>query len=107
MDHVGERRYALIIGINDYTDGAIPDLKTCESSARALYDLLTDLQSGGVHPRNATLLDHHRQSEWAARNLVRDYALFASAGACLILSIPLAWWMLRSGPSRGDLPPVT
>ena len=56
VDHVGEQRYALVIGINDYEDSEIPDLKTGENDARVMYELLTDPSSGGVDERNAYLL---------------------------------------------------
>ena len=56
IDHVGANRYALVIGINDYQDGLIPDLKNCQTDAQALYDLLTDPAKGGIDKKNANLL---------------------------------------------------
>lgn len=55
-DHIGENRYALVIGINDYADRKIPDLKTGEDDAKAVYELLTDPCTGGVEKSNAYLL---------------------------------------------------
>lgn len=56
IDHIGEDRYALVIGINDYADTKIPDLQTCEDDALAVYHLLTDPRAGGIEERNAYLL---------------------------------------------------
>ncbi len=56
VDHVGENRYALIVGINDYQDDSIPDLKTCQNDAVAMYELLTDPAKGGIDKKNANLL---------------------------------------------------
>lgn len=56
VDHVGENRYALIVGINDYLDDSIPDLKTCQADALAMYELLTDPAKGGIKESNAYLL---------------------------------------------------
>jgi 2C-methyl-D-erythritol 2,4-cyclodiphosphate synthase len=48
--HAAEpRRHAVIIGINDYADPAIPDLKYAESDAKAVYDTLTGaIGAGGM-----------------------------------------------------------
>jgi len=55
-DKLGGNRHALIIGINDYTDPKIPDLKFAEVDAQSLYKTLTDPQVGGFKPENTTLL---------------------------------------------------
>jgi len=52
----GPGRYAVIVGINDYADKAIPDLKYAESDARAVYDTLTDPKVGRFNKTNITLL---------------------------------------------------
>ena len=46
----GPQRHAVIIGINDYADPSIPDLKYAESDARTVYDTLTDpaIGTGGM-----------------------------------------------------------
>lgn len=49
-------RYAVLIGINDYRDGSIPDLKCAEADARALYKVLTDPKIGMFPPKNVTLI---------------------------------------------------
>jgi|GEM_PF-1540121 len=56
IDHVGQQRYALVIGINDYADAKIPDLTLCEKDAKAIYDVLTSSQTGGIDKANTTLL---------------------------------------------------
>ena len=56
VDHVGEDRYALIVGINNYQDENIPDLVTCQADAKAMYQLLTDPAKGGISKKNAYLL---------------------------------------------------
>ena len=50
------RRYAVIVGINDYADKAIPDLKYAESDARAVYETLTDPAIGRFARDDVTLL---------------------------------------------------
>ena len=50
------QRYAVIVGINDYADAAIPDLKYAESDARAVYNTLTDPTVGRFDKANVTLL---------------------------------------------------
>lgn len=53
---LGANRHALIIGINDYADAKIPDLKFAEADAQLLYDTLTHAQIGGFKKDNVTLL---------------------------------------------------
>ena len=55
-DHLGANRHALIIGINDYADAKIPDLKFAEADAQLLYNTLTDTQVGGFKKNSVTLL---------------------------------------------------
>ena len=52
----GPRRHAVIVGINDYADKAIPDLKYAESDAKAVYATLTDPAVGRFDKSNVTLL---------------------------------------------------
>ena len=56
MQAAGPGRYAVVVGINDYTDPAIPDLKYAESDAKAVYDTLTDAKIGRFPKDNVTLL---------------------------------------------------
>ena len=53
---LGGSRYAVVIGVNDYRDEHIPDLRYAESDARAIYDTLTDPSIGGIAAEHATLL---------------------------------------------------
>lgn len=52
----GPRRYAVVIGINDYADSKIPDLKYAESDAKSLYATLTNPKIGKFPKNNVTLL---------------------------------------------------
>jgi uncharacterized caspase-like protein len=52
----GPKRHAVIIGINDYADAAIPDLKYAEADAQSVYDTLTDARIGQFPKKNVTLL---------------------------------------------------
>ena len=52
----GPGRYAVVVGINDYADAAIPDLKYAESDAKAVYDTLIDAKIGRFPKDNVTLL---------------------------------------------------
>ncbi|MEM6259659.1 MAG: hypothetical protein AAGI37_15375, partial [Planctomycetota bacterium] len=71
-DHVGESRYALIVGIDDYADDRIPDLSLCETDAKAVHAVLTDPNAGGVHPQNATLLLGEQASARAIKRGLND-----------------------------------
>ena len=53
---LGSDRHAVIIGVNDYLDDAIPDLRMAEADARAVHAVLTDPSIGGVPREQATLL---------------------------------------------------
>ena len=55
-ERLGTARYAVVIGINDYQDPQIPDLKYAEADARAVHETLTDPQIGGIEKKNAILL---------------------------------------------------
>ena len=55
-DHLGTLRYALVIGINDYADDGISDLRHRESNARAVFSVLMDSQTGGVPTANVQSL---------------------------------------------------
>ena len=50
------QRYAVVIGINDYADPAVPDLRFAESDARAVFDTLTDPAVGRFAKENVNLL---------------------------------------------------
>jgi formylglycine-generating enzyme required for sulfatase activity len=55
-EKLGADRRAVVIGINDYADARVPDLKFAESDARAVRDLLIDESIGGFKPDNVALL---------------------------------------------------
>jgi len=46
--------------------------------------------------------EKQRLEAQAKRDRLRDYALLASAGACLVLSIPVAWQLLRRRRGSGN-----
>jgi tetratricopeptide (TPR) repeat protein len=48
--------YALIVGINDYADPAIPDLRFAEKDAEAVYHLLTDPEYSMARAENVHFL---------------------------------------------------
>ncbi|MCP4400174.1 MAG: hypothetical protein GY801_23060, partial [bacterium] len=48
--------YAVIIGVGDYQDEKIPDLRFTVNDAQGMYDVLTDPQFGGVSEENIQLL---------------------------------------------------
>ena len=49
-------RHAVVIGINDYADARIPDLKYAESDAKAVHKTLTDPNVGKFPKKNVKLL---------------------------------------------------
>jgi len=50
------QRHAVVIGISDYADQAIPDLRYAEADAKAVYDTLTDPKVGRFDKKNVSLL---------------------------------------------------
>ncbi len=48
--------YAVIIGIGDYQDEKIPDLRFTVNDAQGMYEVLTDPQFGGIPEENIQLL---------------------------------------------------
>ncbi len=44
------QRHAVVIGINDYADPAIDDLKYAESDAKAVYETVTDTRRRSSGP---------------------------------------------------------
>ena len=69
---VGANRFALIVGINDYADPNIPDLRTCESDAQAMYELLTDPMTGGIARQNVLMLTGERATFRSIRRALYD-----------------------------------
>jgi uncharacterized caspase-like protein len=60
--------YAVIIGISEYQDERIPDLRFTVNDAQGLYDILTNFDYGRVHPENITLLLNEEATD---RNIKR------------------------------------
>ncbi len=49
-------RYAVVIGVTDYKDPRIPDLKYADADAQAFYDFITSPTGGSFQKENALLL---------------------------------------------------
>jgi hypothetical protein len=49
-------KYALIVGINEYSGLNIPPLRFAVNDAEALYRVLTDSLRGAFHPESVVLL---------------------------------------------------
>ena len=58
--------HAVVIGINEYRDPRIPNLKFARADAEAMYAVLTDPAIGRLRPENVTLLLDSQATE---RNL--------------------------------------
>ncbi len=68
------RRWALIIGIEDYQDPDIVDLRYSVDDAKALYEVLTDPERGGFDPNCVLLLTDDAQDpslKPTQRNILR------------------------------------
>ncbi|MDN3514811.1 MAG: caspase family protein [Candidatus Brocadia sp.] len=50
------RRYAVVVGISDYKDTKIPDLKYADADAQAFYDFITSPIGGNFNKENIMLL---------------------------------------------------
>lgn len=50
------QRYAVIVGISDYLDPKIPDLKYADADAQAFYDFITSPLGGSFEKKNVRLL---------------------------------------------------
>ncbi len=61
--------YAVIIGIGDYQDDRIPDLRYTVNDARGFYDVLTDPKYGGVKKEHVKLLVDEDATD---RNIKRE-----------------------------------
>lgn len=54
------RRYAVVVGISDYRDPKIPDLKYADADAQAFYDFITAPAGGSFYKENVLLLKNDR-----------------------------------------------
>lgn len=50
------QRYAVVVGISDYKDPKIPDLKYADADAQAFYDFITSPVGGNFNKENVMLL---------------------------------------------------
>ena len=50
------QRYAVVIGVSDYKDPKIPDLKYADADAQSFYDFVTSPVGGGFNKENVLLL---------------------------------------------------
>ena len=72
----GRDRHAVVVGVNDYADEGIPDLRMAEADAKAVHQVLTDPSIGGVPAEQATLLlGMHATTREVRRALARLRAL--------------------------------
>ena len=49
------QRYAVVVGISDYKDPKIPDLKYADADAQAFYDFITSPIGGNFNKENVLL----------------------------------------------------
>jgi hypothetical protein len=63
------KKYAIVIGINDYSGKFIPDLKYAVTDAEALYNVLIDPRQGGFLKENVFLLTDSSDNPPSAANI--------------------------------------
>lgn len=54
------QRYAVVVGISDYRDPEIPDLKYADADAQAFYDFITSPAGGSFNKENVLLLKNEQ-----------------------------------------------
>lgn len=54
------QRYAVVVGISDYKDPKIPDLKYADKDAQAFYDFITSPEGGDFNKENVLLLKNEQ-----------------------------------------------
>ena len=54
------QRYAVVVGISDYKDPKIPDLKYADADAQAFYDFITSPIGGNFNKENVLLLKNEQ-----------------------------------------------
>ncbi len=54
------QRYAVVVGISDYKDTKIPDLKYADADAQAFYDFITSPIGGNFNKENVLLLKNEQ-----------------------------------------------
>jgi len=81
-----QHRYALIVGIDNYTDTShfIP-LRFAQADARALYELLIDPERGGWKPGEVTFLAGDATTREEIESQLRDLCLVRAQAGDLVL----------------------
>ncbi|HHT9122368.1 MAG TPA: caspase family protein [Candidatus Wunengus sp. YC63] len=54
------QRYAVVVGVSDYKDPKIPDLKYADADAQAFYDFITNPIGGNFNKENVLLLKNEQ-----------------------------------------------
>ncbi|RKX99896.1 hypothetical protein DRP77_12510, partial [Candidatus Poribacteria bacterium] len=75
-----QNRYAVIIGISDYQDPNIPDLRFARKDAEAVYEVLTDPAIGGFKKENVLLLVDEDATFMNIRSALRDWLVEKVSG---------------------------
>ncbi|UCH82634.1 MAG: caspase family protein [Candidatus Latescibacterota bacterium] len=68
-EFVAEKKYALIVGINNYDSDDIPDLNFAVRDAKALYDVLVDQDRGAFSEETVVLLTDDTDKLPTERNI--------------------------------------
>jgi hypothetical protein len=70
---LSKNRYAVIIGINEYKDPTIPDLRFARKDAEAIYNFLIDPTAGGFPRENVLLLLDDQATFMGMRYALREW----------------------------------
>ena len=70
----------MIIGISDYQDPNIPDLRFARKDAEAVYEVLTDPAIGGFKKENVLLLVDEDATFMNIRSALRDWLVEKVSG---------------------------
>ena len=87
LDPAGEnvRRWAVIIGISDYKDPKIKDLKYADADAKALCDFLRTPQGGSFPAERVRLLVNEEATVRAVRSALADFLKQAQVDDVVII----------------------
>jgi len=61
------QRYAVVVGVSDYKDPKIPDLKYADADAQAFYEFITSPIGGNFNKENVLLCRHFYGMSWRTR----------------------------------------
>ena len=67
---VGQHKWAVIIGVNEYEDEAISDLQYAVNDAEKLYQLLIDPNYGGFEERKVNLITDNTNKKPTRENIL-------------------------------------